>query len=217
VVPEGHATELDHVLIAVTDLGEAARRIEDEYGLTATQGGRHPAWGTANRIVPLGDAYLELVMVVNAAIARRSPFGRWVAASQSELLRPFGWAVRTSELHEVASRLGLTIERGSRTGRDGAPVRWRIAGVEEAAAEPALPFFIEWEPGTHLPGRAPTDHAAGEVRIGEVRVSGDSERIEGWLGSYRVPLDIRPGSSALTAVILSPPSGDEVVLGATEH
>ena len=80
-----------------------------------------------------------------------------------------------------------------------------------------MPFFIEWEPGTHLPGRAPTDHAAGEVRIGEVRVSGDSERIEGWLGSYRVPLDIRPGSSALTAVILSPPSGDEVVLGATEH
>jgi 1-aminocyclopropane-1-carboxylate deaminase len=28
----------------------------------------------------------------------------------------------------------------------------RIAGIEQAAAEPSLPFFIEWEPGIQLPG-----------------------------------------------------------------
>jgi len=143
------------------------------------------AGGTANCIVPLGDAYLELVTAVDAAAAARSSFGRWVTASQSEQLRPLGWAVRTNVLDEVASRLGLTIEAGSRTGRDGELVSWRLAGVEEAAAEPALPFFIEWAPGTQLPGRARTAHATGEVSIAEVRVSGDPHHIKSWLGTHQ--------------------------------
>jgi hypothetical protein len=28
-------------------------------------------------------------------------------------------------------------------------VRWRLTGVEQAAAEPSLPFFIEWGRGRH--------------------------------------------------------------------
>ena len=211
-----HAAELDHVLVAVTGLAAAARTIEDEHGLSAEEGGRHPGWGTANCIVPLGDAYLELVTVVDAAEAARSSFGRWVIASQSEQLRPLGWAVRTEELDEVASRLGLTIEAGSRTSRDGELMRWRLAGVEEAAVEPALPFFIEWAPGTRLPGRARTAHAAGEVSIAEVRVSGDHHHIKSWLGTHQVPIDIRPGTSEITAVILRSASGDEIVLGTPE-
>ena len=211
-----HAAELDHVLVAVTDLAAAARAIEDEHGLRAEEGGRHPGWGTANCIVPLGDAYLELVTAVDAAVAARSSFGRWVTASQSDLLRPLGWAVRTDGLDEVASRLGLTIEAGSRTGREGELVKWRLAGVEEAAAEPALPFFIEWAPGTRLPGRARSAHATGEVSIAEVRVSGEPYRVESWLGTHQVAIEIRPGTSAITAVVLRSASGDEIVLAATE-
>jgi hypothetical protein len=52
------ALELDHVLIAVSDLAAAAREIEVRYGLVSIEGGRHPGWGTANRIVPLGETYL---------------------------------------------------------------------------------------------------------------------------------------------------------------
>ena len=127
-----------------------------------------------------------------------------------------GWAVRTQELDEVAARLGLAIEAGSRKGRDGGLVRWRLAGVEEAAADPALPFFIEWAPGTRLPGRARTVHATGEVSIAEVRVSGDPHHIKSWLGTHQVPIDIRPGPSAITALVLRSASGGEIVLGTTE-
>jgi hypothetical protein len=144
VTAQGNGAELDHVLVAVTDLAEASRAIEADHGLTTREGGRHPRWGTANRIVPLGDAYLELVTVVDATVASRSPFGRWVSESQSDHpLCLVGWAVRTQALDDVSSRLGLTIEAGSRTGRDGELVEWRLAGVEEAADDPALPFFIE--------------------------------------------------------------------------
>ena len=76
------ALELDHVLIAVADLAAAARELEVRHGLASVEGGRHPGWGTANRIVPLGDTYLELIAVVDEAEAAESPFGRWVAAAQ---------------------------------------------------------------------------------------------------------------------------------------
>ena len=74
-------------------------------GLASSAGGRHPGWGTANRIVPLGETYLELVTVVDEAEAAQSAFGRWVAASRPGA--PFGWAVRTDDLDAVAARLGL--------------------------------------------------------------------------------------------------------------
>ena len=95
-------------------------------------------------------------------------------------------------------------------------MRWRLAGVDEAAAEPALPFFIEWAPGTRHPGRARTAHANGEASVAEVHVRGDPHHIKSWLGTHQVPIDIRPGTSAITAVILRTASGDEIVLGTTE-
>ena len=55
-----------------------------------------PGWGTANRIVPLGEAYLELVTVVDDPEAAQSPFGRWVAEAGPTLAEPLGWAVRGS-------------------------------------------------------------------------------------------------------------------------
>jgi len=107
------------VLIAVADLAAAASVMEAKYGLTSMEGGRHPGWGTANRIVPLGAAYLELVAVVDRAQATRSAFGSWVAHGSSESLRPLGWAVRTDDLDAVTSRLHLTATEGSRVARDG--------------------------------------------------------------------------------------------------
>jgi hypothetical protein len=91
-----------------------------------------------------------------------------------------------------------------------------LAGVEEAAAAPALPFFIEWAPGARLPGRTRAVHAAGEVSVAEVRVSGDPHHIKSWLGAHKVPIDIRQGPSAITALVLRSASGGEIVLGTTE-
>ena len=54
---------IDHVAIAAIDQDRAAARLLDEVGLASVPGGRHPRWGTANRIVPLGDTYLELITV----------------------------------------------------------------------------------------------------------------------------------------------------------
>jgi hypothetical protein len=47
-------------------------------------------------------------------------------------------------------------------------------------------------------------------------VSGDPQHIKSWLGTRQVPIHIRPGSSAIAALVLRSKSGEEIVLGATE-
>ncbi|HEY2788623.1 MAG TPA: VOC family protein [Gaiellales bacterium] len=198
--------ELDHVLVAVPDLAAGVRAIEAALGLTSVEGGRHPGWGTANRIVPLGSAYLELVAVVDAGEAAAHTFGRWLAATQPAG-GPFGWAVRTEEIDRVAERLGLPVRDGSRATSDGRLLRWRTAGLEQAAAEPFLPFYIEWAAGTRLPGRAAVTHPAGALEITEVALVGDADRLAAWLGGQRLPVTVRPGASSLERVALSGPAG----------
>jgi hypothetical protein len=208
--------KLDHVLIAVADLATAGREFEARYGLDSLEGGRHPGWGTANRIVPLGDSYLELVAVVDEAEAARSSFGSWVAEASPAFAKPLGWAVRTDQLDEVAQRLGLVVADGSRATRAGRILRWRLAGVEEAAAEPSLSFFIEWEHGTPLPGRTPATHRATGVRIAKLHLEGDADRLAGWLGAHRLPITVNPGRPAIKSIILAHP-GAEIVLDAGER
>jgi hypothetical protein len=198
-------------LIAVADLATAARGLEARHGLTSIEGGRHPGYGTANRIVPLGDSYLELVTVADQAEAARSPFGSWVARVQSERGRLLGWAVRTHGLDAVARRLELTIHAGSRTTRSGEALRWRVAGLERAAAEPSLPFFIEWAQGTPFPGGFPVRHPAGAVRIAELQLTGDRDRIADWLSSERLPITARLGPPAVVSVVLAGPAGGIVL------
>jgi hypothetical protein len=209
------ALQLDHVLIAVADLAAGARELEARHGLASIDGGRHHGYGTANRIVPLGESYLELVTVVAAAEAAQSSFGSWVARAQSNRARPLGWAVRTHELDAVARRLHLTIGSGSRASRGGEVLRWRVAGIEQAAVEPALPFFIEWAQGAPFPGRGSARHPAGAVRVAELRLVGDGNRIGHWLGAQRLPITVRTGAPAVAGVVLAGPSG-EIVLGADQ-
>jgi hypothetical protein len=204
--------ELDHVLIAVADLAGAARDIEASHGLASIEGGHHPAWGTANRIVPLADSYLELVAVVDAAKAAESVFGRWVASGASNAARPLGWAVRTYQLDELARRLDLPVQAGSRATPDGHVLRWRTAGIDQAAAEPSLPFFVEWGLGMELPGRAAIRHRTGEASIAKLVVYADPDRLADWLGNHELPIVVRAGIPALTTVYISSDAG-EIVLG----
>jgi hypothetical protein len=206
--------QLDHVLIAVSDLAAAGREIEDRHGLTSIEGGRHPAWGTANRIVPLGDSYLELVAVVDAAKAAETAFGRWVASGVASHARLLGWAVRTSQLNELAHRLDLPIHAGSRATPGGGQLRWRSAGLDKVAAEPFLPFFIEWESQTELPGQTAIHHRVGAARIARLSLSGDPGRLAGWLGNHQLPIVVNSGMPALTTIDISSDAG-EISIGSS--
>jgi Glyoxalase-like domain len=142
--------------------------------------------------------------VVDEAEAAGSAFGRWVAEGlRLAPGRPLGWVARTDRLDDIAGRLGLTVSAGSRPGRDGRLLRWRLAGVEQAAAEPSLPFFVEWGADTPLPGRTPAAHPAGAARLAKLELSGDPDRLAAWLGGHALPVEVRPGPPAVTSISLA--------------
>jgi hypothetical protein len=176
-------------------LEAAAGVIEERHGLASLAGGRHPGWGTANRIVPLGDTYLELVAVINDTEAGRSMFGRWIMAADPEFLRPLGWVVRTDQLDNIARRLDLTPEHGSRVTTSGQSLSWRSAGVEQAAREPGLPFLIEWAPETRFPGDASVRHPNGLVKLARLELRGDTAHLAAWVGEHELPITCVPGAT----------------------
>lgn len=211
----GGAMRIDHVVVGVADLEQAAKRFEAEFGLASVPGGRHPGWGTGNRIVPLGEGYLELVGVVDQEEAERSSFGRAVLTLVGEGDRLLLWCVATDDLEAVAARLDLTVAHGSRVLPDGTEVRWRSAGLEGPVADRSLPFFIHWEVPTELhPGRMPARHRADPVGIAWVEVGGPEEPLRDWLGEALAELPVRvtgepPGVRAVGVALAS---GEELVI-----
>ena len=139
---------IDHLVIAVPDLDAAARELEGAVGLAATGGGRHPTLGTENRLVWLGDTYLELVSIANERVARESWLGVPTIAAIERGGGLVTWAIATDSLasevaalRAVGARLGDPIS-GERVRPDGRVVRWQVSLPDRiGSAEP--PFLIE--------------------------------------------------------------------------
>jgi len=193
--------EIDHVVIGVTDLDVAATKLLHDHGLVALPGGRHAAWGTANRIVPLGPTYLELVAVVDADVAARSAFGTWVSDMASGRTGG-GWAVRTHDMAATAERLGLDVVAGSRVRADGVELSWQLAGIPpDPAGDRSLPFFISWAADTPLPGSAPVGHRGGdEMALDRIGVDCDPGALDRWLAGRQLAVDTTTGHRGVTWV-----------------
>ena len=203
---------LDHVVYAVPDLDDAAVRFREAFGLDSTEGGRHEPWGTANRIVPLGDQYVELVAAVDEAAAASTGFGRGVLERAAG---GGGWltiAAVAEDLDAVASRLGLEIGSGSRTRPDGEVLRWRSAGLDDPRREPWMPFFLAWDvPDEVHPGRARAGHGVRVQGIAWVEVGGDAERLREWLGGEQLPIRVVDGEPGIRRIGFGT-SGRETVI-----
>jgi hypothetical protein len=182
---------IDHVLYATADLDAAAARVERELGLVAVPGGRHAGMGTANRIVPLGGGYLELITAADPDEAAGSDLGRAVQARLASggdgLL---AWAVAVADLGPVAARLGTPTITITREGLSA-----RLTGLAEAMREPTLPLFVARDPGVADPGAGGS--AGG---IAWVEVAGDERRLGDWLGGADLPVRVVAGPPAVLAL-----------------
>jgi hypothetical protein len=203
---------IDHIVLAVRDLDAAGTRIQKEVGLGSLPGGRHPGWGTGNRIVPLGHEYVELLAVVDPMEAESSPVGRWISNASRSGDRFVAWCVSTDEIERVAERLGLAVATGSRSLPDGRILRWRSAGLDRVAEHPDLPFFISWDGPPELhPGRARAQHRVEPNGIAWIEVASDHGRLHGWLGGEDVPVRVVGGEPGVRAVGIST-ARSEIVL-----
>ena len=205
--------KIDHVVLAVADLDAAGDRLLTEHGLVSLAGGRHLAWGTANRIVPLGDDYVELLAVVDPDVAERNPVGRFLQELTADGDRWFAVCVADDDLDATAARLGLEVVTGERERPDGTVVRWRSAGFEDDPERASRrPFFIEWDVPPELhPGRTPIEHRVPVTGIAWIEM-GDDGHLANWLGETGLPIRIAGGSLGLRAVSLSTADGGRIEL-----
>jgi hypothetical protein len=206
--------EIDHVLVVVGDLDTAAARFERDLGLGSVAGGRHPGHGTANRIVPLGDCYLELVAVVDDTEAATSPFGSYLHARLAESGEgPVALCLRTDDIAAIATRTGDRAFRMTRTRPDGVELSWQLLALD-AALELGLPFFIEWDVAAdEHPGRAHVDHRVAATGVAWVELGGDSERLDEWLGAPVPGLRAVGGAPGVHRVAITITDADALVIG----
>jgi len=142
---------IDHLVVAVADPDEAATELAATLGLEPGDGGRHDRLGTYNRLLWLGDTYLELIGVFDASLAATS----WVGAPALRAIEAGGglatWAISSDDIEaDVAmlrTRGSLLSEpvTGERVRPDGRVVRWRLAAGERLDPD-RPPFLIEHDP-----------------------------------------------------------------------
>jgi len=174
---------LDHVILAARDIDVAGTDLAREHGLASLPGGRHAGHGTGNRIVPLGDAYIEIMGVVDEAEAAASPMGRWLHERTADGDRLAAVCLRTESIDPLAQRLGLRVQPMSRDAPGGVTLSWHLAGLAEAMADPSRPFFIDWDIlADQHPARGAAPHRVRPTGLAWAELAGDVEAIAAWLG-----------------------------------
>ena len=174
---------LDHVILACADPPGAAAQLEALLGLAATGGGRHDAHGTYNRLVWLGDSYIELMGVFDATLAARSWWGAHISrVLESTPAALAGLALASDDVAADIARLrdqGAPISDpipGERLRPDGETVRWRVARLPGPDPDMGLCFLIQHD--TTAAEWRPADRSARAAQVHPIGTYGRLSRVE---------------------------------------
>jgi Glyoxalase-like domain len=181
---------IDHIVIVVNDLEQAARDYE-QLGFTVVPGGKHPV-GSHNALISFADgSYIEII-----AFYREAPDHRWWDPLQKgERLVDF--CMQTNDLQGDTLKLraaGVAIHDPvpwSRTRPDGYELKWLLS-LAQGSHRGVAPFLIQ--DVTPREERIPQtfDHKNGAIGIGTLTVAvGELTAVQQW---YDAVLD-HPGTN----------------------
>lgn len=145
---------LDHLALSAMTLGEGVAHAEAALGVALAPGGQHPHMATHNRLLGLGDIYLEVIAADPSAPAPAWP--RWFDLDRfSGPPRLTSWIAACNDLEaELAlgpDGLGLpvAVSRGD--------LRWKMAVPPDGRLpfDDAFPALIQWQGSVHPVQRLP--------------------------------------------------------------
>lgn len=194
-------TDLDHILLGVSDLDHGIAFMEERSGVRAMFGGVHPGRGTRNALLSLGQRrYLEIIAPDPAQLSSATH-----AESMGDHLKAFaeprliGWAAHTLNLMDVvkkAAAAGIAIENpreGSRARPDGKVLRWKSSALK-SDFDGVLPFFIEWNSDSVHPSQdAPVGCTLERFSI----ESPSAKDVRAGAGKLGLDVEVKPGKKPL--------------------
>lgn len=196
----------DHLAIAAESLEAGAAEVSAALGVPLAPGGRHPAMGTHNRLLSLGEEeYLEVIAIDPQAIPPART--RWFGLDDFEgPPRPVGWVLRTDDLEGALAVGPEGMGRPVELARDD--LVWRLS-LPEAGSGPfdgLFPSLIEWPAGVHPARRLPPSGCAlARLELVHPRAEALAEALAPMVDDAR--LVVRPGPTPRLCAELSTPFG----------
>lgn len=201
-------TAVDHLIYAVPDLADGIDALEQQLGVRAAIGGRHPTWGTHNALLSLGPAcYLEIIAADPDASTPTSPrpagldtltaprLATWVAAA-TDLAR------RASDASRAGVDLGA-VARRSRQRPDGSVLSWTMTDPTLPRMDGLVPFLIDWTGSPHPGGNTP-----GGCRLLDLRAEHpEPDRVRHDLTVLGLDLSVSQGREPRLVAELETPNG----------
>jgi hypothetical protein len=202
--------ELDHLLYATPDVDATVHDLERRFGTAFTGGGRHPGWGTRNRILPLkGRRYLEVIGPDEADPA--SAGRRLLDVDELDGPRMAWWAVRPflmpltcGELEAAGIVPGDVIE-GRREVDGGGELVWQMTDPRVRLEGGIVPLVIDWEGAAH-PGAPDSPVTLVDLRLEHP----DAARLNTAFGQVGLPT-VHPGEAPGITATFDTPQGTVVL------
>jgi catechol 2,3-dioxygenase-like lactoylglutathione lyase family enzyme len=160
-------TSVDHLVLAVRDLGHATDTYRRLLGREPSWRGRHPSYGTANTLFRLENTYVELLAAAGDG-PLAAHLGAWLEAHGEG---PFALAFGTNDVDAAVATLrarGMELsDPADGVGRDersGMERRWRNVFPPASATRGVTTIVIEHRsPADALPAAVPIAGEAAAV------------------------------------------------------
>ncbi len=145
---------LDHIAVSAASLEEGAAFVEERLGVTLAGGGQHPHMATHNRLLGLGDLYLEVISADPSAPDPAWP--RWFDLdSFAGPPRLTNWIMACDDLDAEVARGPQGV--GQPVALSRGEFRWRMA-VPATGRLPfgdTFPALMQWDGTAHPAARLP--------------------------------------------------------------
>lgn len=154
----------DHLVVPATTLAEGISAVEAALGVSLQGGGQHVRMGTHNRLLQLGDIYLEVIAPDPGLPPPGRP--RWFDMDRFQgPPRPTVWVCRCDDLGTELARSPAGTGTPIPMERNG--FSWTIAVPDDGILpfDNAYPALIRWDPGSPRPGDRLTDVGVRLTRL----------------------------------------------------
>ena len=138
----------DHIAISARTLEEGVEWVESALGVKLAGGGQHPLMATHNRLLSLGDIYLEVIAIAPSGTPPGRP--RWFDLDRFEgAPRLTNWIARSDDLEAdlalcpPGTGTPIALARGD--------YRWKMAVPDDGILpfDSAFPALIQWLNALH--------------------------------------------------------------------